>query len=123
MSMPTATTSTTTLVEKPESPKLTHSLSLSASRNYNDTHKKGSSWRNKLRAKREPAVAGKEKWRDASLSDKERWKEWHKAKDAERKAGLAAQDRYLGLKANKHTDRQLGMPPTSTGRRADGLGG
>ena len=30
---------------------------------------------------------GKEKWRDASLSDKERWKEWHKAKDRERKAG------------------------------------
>ena len=30
---------------------------------------------------------GKEKWRDATLSDKERWKEWQKAKDREQSRG------------------------------------
>jgi hypothetical protein len=58
------------------------------------------------------------------LSEKERWKEWHKAKDAERKAGLAARDHCLGLKANKkQTGRHRDIAPTFTGRRADGLGG
>ena len=86
MSTLTASTSATAVVEKPEPPKLTRSFTLSTS-NEDTTTKKGHSWREKLRAKREPPVAGKERWRDASLSDKERWKEWHKAKDAERKAG------------------------------------
>ena len=36
---------------------------------------------------KQPEEPGKEKWRDASLSDKERWKEWHKAKDREQRAG------------------------------------
>lgn len=30
---------------------------------------------------------GKEAWRDASLPDKERWKEWQKAKDREMHQG------------------------------------
>lgn len=34
-----------------------------------------------------PPVPGKEKWRDATLSDKERWKEWQKAKDREQMRG------------------------------------
>ena len=86
MSTLITSTSATALVEKPGPPKLTRSFSSPAS-NEGTTTKKGQSWREKLRAKREPPVAGKERWRDASLSDKERWKEWHKAKDAERKAG------------------------------------
>jgi len=85
MSLPASTTSTTSLVEKPEPPKLTRSFSLPATTDTVATKKV--SWREKLRARREPPVAGKEKWRDATLSEKERWKEWHKAKDAERKAG------------------------------------
>ncbi|KAF2192259.1 hypothetical protein K469DRAFT_620325, partial [Zopfia rhizophila CBS 207.26] len=39
---------------------------------------------------RTPGEPGKEKWRDASLSDKERWKEWHKARDKERQKGSTA---------------------------------
>lgn len=85
MPLPASTTSTTSLVEKPEPPKLTRSFSLPATTDTVATKKV--SWREKLRARREPPVAGKEKWRDATLSEKERWKEWHKAKDAERKAG------------------------------------
>ena len=85
MSPPTATTSTNSLVGKPEAPKLTRSFTLPAT-----TEKitiKKVSWPEKLRARREPPVPGKEKWRDATQSEEERWKEWHKAKDAERKAG------------------------------------
>ncbi|KAJ4982783.1 hypothetical protein SVAN01_11719 [Stagonosporopsis vannaccii] len=85
MSIPPGTTSTVTLVEEPAPPKLTRSFSLPATTDSATTKKV--SWSEKLRARREPPVAGKEKWRDATLSEKERWKEWHKAKDAERKAG------------------------------------
>ncbi|KAJ8110898.1 hypothetical protein OPT61_g6379 [Boeremia exigua] len=88
MSVPTATTSTTSLAEKPEPPKLSRSFSLPITSDNNTTKKV--SWREKVRARREPPVVGKEKWRDATLSEKERWKEWHKAKDAERKAGSTA---------------------------------
>jgi hypothetical protein len=85
MSLPTASTSTSSLIDKPEAPKLQRSFSLPANTKIDE--KKRPSWREKLRARNEPPVPGKEKWRDATLSDKERWKEWHKAKDAERKAG------------------------------------
>jgi len=45
---------------------------------------------------KQPEEPGKEKWRDASLSDKERWKEWHKAKDREQRAryGYIAAETY-----------------------------
>lgn len=85
MSIPIATTSTTSLVDKPEPPKPRNSFSLPATSDRTTSEK--ASWREMLRARREPPVIGKEKWRDATLSEKERWKEWHKAKDAERKAG------------------------------------
>ena len=85
MSLLTTTTSSRSLVEKPETPKLTRSFSLPATTNEITTSKV--SWLEKLRARHKPPVAGKEKWRDATLSEKERWKEWHKAKDAERKTG------------------------------------
>ncbi|EMD89778.1 hypothetical protein COCC4DRAFT_126136 [Bipolaris maydis ATCC 48331] len=49
------------------------------------------SWRSKLHLRLHrptpPTVPGKEKWRDATLSDKERWKEWNKAKDREQMKG------------------------------------
>ena len=85
MSPPTASTSTTSLVDKPQPPQLQRSFSLPADTKKDE--KKKVSWREKLRARKEPPVAGKEKWRDATLSEEERWKEWHKQKDAERKAG------------------------------------
>ncbi|KAF2856626.1 hypothetical protein T440DRAFT_462872 [Plenodomus tracheiphilus IPT5] len=44
------------------------------------------SWRTKLQ-KRAPEEPGKEKWRDATLSEKERWKDWQKAKDKEQARG------------------------------------
>lgn len=47
-----------------------------------------SSWRDKFRTRAEEP--GKERWRDASLSDKERWKEWQKAKDREQAKGSTA---------------------------------
>lgn len=47
-----------------------------------------SSWRDKFRTRAEEP--GKERWRDASLSDKERWKEWQKAKDKEQAKGSTA---------------------------------
>ena len=52
------------------------------------TTQSGSSWRDKLR-KPKPAgkVQAKETWHDATLSDKERWKSWQKAKDKERAQG------------------------------------
>lgn len=77
MSPPTASTSTTSLIDKPGPQKLQRSSSLPANTNKDE----------KLRARKEAPVAGKEKWRDATLSEEERWKEWHKQKDAERKAG------------------------------------
>ncbi|USP82728.1 hypothetical protein yc1106_10002 [Curvularia clavata] len=48
-----------------------------------------SSWLSKLHIHHStsPPVPGKEKWRDATLSDKERWKEWQKAKDKEQMKG------------------------------------
>ena len=50
-----------------------------------------SSWRSKLHLHLHrptpPTVPGKEKWRDATLSEKERWKEWNKAKDREQMRG------------------------------------
>jgi hypothetical protein len=55
--------------------------------------KKEQKWYHKF-ARSEPERPGHEKWRDASLSDKERWKEWHKAKDREQKAGYIASCRY-----------------------------
>jgi hypothetical protein len=87
MSAPTTTTSTTSLIEKLEPPRLARSFSSPANTSERKVEK-GVSWREKLRARRAAPVAGKEKWRDATLSEEERWKEWHKAKDAERKAGL-----------------------------------
>ena len=86
MSPPTTTTSTTSLIEKPQHPETKHTLSLPGDVD-NIASKRGSSWRERLHARRAPPVAGKEKWRDATLSEEERWKEWHKEKDAERKAG------------------------------------
>jgi hypothetical protein len=65
---------------------LTRSFSSPAAADATPT-KKDVSWREKLRARRAPEQPGKEKWRDASLSEKERWKEWHKAKDREQKSG------------------------------------
>jgi hypothetical protein len=49
--------------------------------------KDASSWRDKLHIHSKPEVPGKEKWRDATLNEKERWKEWQKAKDREQAAG------------------------------------
>ena len=49
--------------------------------------KDASSWRDKLHIHSKPEVPGKERWRDATLSEKERWKEWQKAKDREQAAG------------------------------------
>jgi hypothetical protein len=40
---------------------------------------------------KEPEKPGKEKWRDANLSEEERWKEWHKAKDREQRRGYVHQ--------------------------------
>ncbi|KAL5372611.1 hypothetical protein DPSP01_013363 [Paraphaeosphaeria sporulosa] len=37
---------------------------------------------------RKPEEPGKETWRDASLSDEQRWKEWNKAKDREQKRNV-----------------------------------
>ncbi|KZM19841.1 hypothetical protein ST47_g9324 [Ascochyta rabiei] len=85
MNPPTATTSTTSLIDRVEPPKLTRSFSLPTT-TTKTTAKKDSFWRERLRARCTPPVAGQEKWRDATLSEKERWKEWYKAKDAERKA-------------------------------------
>ncbi|KAL6150968.1 hypothetical protein ACJQWK_10982 [Exserohilum turcicum] len=50
-----------------------------------------SSWKSKLHMHHSttPPVPGKEPWRDATLSDKERWKEWQKAKDREQMRGSA----------------------------------
>jgi hypothetical protein len=57
----------------------------------NDTAKPEdtSSWRDKFHIHSKPEVPGKEKWRDASLSEKERWKGWQKAKDKEQARGGA----------------------------------
>lgn len=45
------------------------------------------SWREKLHLKKsKPEKPGKETWRDASLSEEQRWKSWQKAKDKEQKA-------------------------------------
>lgn len=50
-----------------------------------------SSWRSKIHIHHSsPVEPGKEKWRDATLSDKERWKDWQKAKDKEQKRGSTA---------------------------------
>ncbi|EUC38815.1 hypothetical protein COCCADRAFT_82206 [Bipolaris zeicola 26-R-13] len=50
-----------------------------------------SSWRSKLHLHLHrtapPSEPGKEKWRDATLSEKERWKDWNKAKDREQMRG------------------------------------
>ncbi|OAL56822.1 hypothetical protein IQ07DRAFT_19367 [Pyrenochaeta sp. DS3sAY3a] len=46
------------------------------------------SWRDKLRKRSEER--GKERWRDASLNDKDRWKDWQKAKDKEQKQNSMA---------------------------------
>lgn len=85
MPPPTASTSTTSLMDKSEPPKFQRSFSLPA--NTCKDEKKKASWRDRLRARKETPVPGKEKWRDASLPEEERWKEWHKQKDAERKTG------------------------------------
>lgn len=83
--IPAATTSTTSLVAHPVLPKLTRSFSLPETSTKSNVKK--ASWRSRLRVRYEPPVPGKEKWRDATLPEKERWKEWHKAKDRERMAG------------------------------------
>jgi hypothetical protein len=55
-----------------------------------------SSWRSKLHIhddahsssrRSKSAEPGKERWRDATLSEKERWKDWQKAKDKEQMRG------------------------------------
>lgn len=88
-----ATTSTdTTLIAKQDSK--TESLATSSTDTTAATKPSSSaapagkeskhSWRDKIhRSKSEEP--GKEKWRDASLSEEERWKEWQKAKDKEQK--------------------------------------
>ena len=92
MSPPTA--STTSLIDKPDPPKLQRSFSLPANISKDEKKTKGS-WRDRFRARKEPAVPGKEKWRDASLPEEERWKEWHKQKDAERKVGYTRRNYSL----------------------------
>jgi hypothetical protein len=42
-------------------------------------------WYNKFST--QPEKPGEESWRDASLPDKERWKQWQKAKDREQARG------------------------------------
>lgn len=51
------------------------------------TQKGKSSLRDKLHIGSKTEEPGKESWRDASLSDEKRWKEWQKAKDREQKEG------------------------------------
>ncbi|KAF2823367.1 hypothetical protein CC86DRAFT_372340 [Ophiobolus disseminans] len=48
-----------------------------------------SSWRDKLHLGSKTEEPGKESWRDASLSEEKRWKEWQKAKDREQREGGA----------------------------------
>jgi hypothetical protein len=53
-----------------------------------ETKQPKTSWRDKLHlGSKKPEEAGKEAWRDANLSEEQRWKEWNKAKDREQKNG------------------------------------
>jgi len=76
---------------KPESTRASRSRSLSPG----ESKRK---WYHKFKS--QPEQPGKEKWRDASLPDKERWKEWQKAKDKERQRGYVvkqAGSKWSGL--------------------------
>lgn len=54
-----------------------------------DSKSTKASWRDNF-STHEAKGPGKENWRDATLSEKERWKEWQKAKDEEQARGSAA---------------------------------
>ncbi|KAH9868301.1 hypothetical protein J1614_007373 [Plenodomus biglobosus] len=54
--------------------------------NAPDSKPTKTSWRDKFYTQK-AKVPGKENWRDATLSEKERWKEWQKAKDKEQARG------------------------------------
>ncbi|KAF1913748.1 hypothetical protein BDU57DRAFT_531612 [Ampelomyces quisqualis] len=81
-----ATRSTDTSSLKRPVPELS---SPSTKTTHTAKEKSTSSWRDKLPFSSKPEQTGKEKWRDASLSEDERWKEWQKAKDKEQKNGGA----------------------------------
>jgi len=49
------------------------------------SQKANPSWREKLHIGSKTEEPGKETWRDASLSEEKRWKEWQEAKDKEQK--------------------------------------
>jgi hypothetical protein len=68
----TPTTTNTEPVNKPASDTCT-------------AKKAKTSWRDKFHLGSNSEEPGKEKWRDASLSEEERWKGWQKAKDREQR--------------------------------------
>jgi hypothetical protein len=51
------------------------------------TRRAKTTWRDKFHIGSKAEEPGKEKWRDASLSEEKRWKDWQKAKDREQKNG------------------------------------
>ncbi|CAO2657411.1 Nn.00g035370.m01.CDS01 [Neocucurbitaria sp. VM-36] len=61
---------------KPPTTPLSNTTPTSTTTKQADT-----SWRDKFRKRNEDR--GKERWRDASLSDQDRWKDWQKVKDKE----------------------------------------
>ncbi|CAI9632310.1 unnamed protein product [Alternaria burnsii] len=81
-SVSTTTTSSTTL--KPPSPLPERPSSATSWRSKLHIH--GSSSHSSSRRSKS-AETGKERWRDANLSEKERWKDWQKAKDKEQMRG------------------------------------
>jgi len=55
--------------------------------------KESPKWYNRFST--QPEKPGEETWRDASLPDKERWKQWQKAKDREQARGYVPSIRYI----------------------------
>lgn len=82
-----------------------------------------SKWYRKLGSSEAPSTPKREKWRDASLSDKERWKEWNKAKDKEKKAGYLLRERPLRQLLTSYEGQARVISAPFTRRRRAGRGG
>jgi hypothetical protein len=68
-----------------------NTLTASSATTSTPTEKKvKTSWHDILSFSSKPEEPGKEKWCDASLSEKDRWKEWQKAREKEQRNGYVS---------------------------------